>query len=251
MSPTEASLRAALRDGEGEGVDADVIITRALRLRLERRRQWRTAAASLAAAAVVGGIAVGISQTSGDDSAASSANARSEAGVNYNSSAGAAAGGGSGAAPAPTARAAAGAESSACPARPLPSTGPGGRTPGQLFARTPASIIVCGYLVSNGQSVVVGSTVRGATARRIATALESSELRGDSKLCKRGGPDYELLPRDSLGRPLDPVSLTPGCEAYAVTNGAVTRYVPVSSPVIGLIGIAAQVRPDQLVPPSR
>lgn len=237
MSPSEADLRAALREGEGDRVDPYDIIF-AVR---QRRAHRRTVLLSAAAAVIfVGGAAAGgAALLSGGNGSNGDTGAGGAGG-------GIAAGAGSvtsNAGPPISSRSAPHGDTVAKPdlrftpacvtpqVRRVP-TNNGSEPSGPLLTGPVKGFIVCTYPFFNGQSAQATApvVVSGAAARSLVTSLESTTAGPMPTSCpvitSTGHLMLTMAPVTPDGQRLAPLSATitaPACST-SITNGHTTRY---------------------------
>ena len=266
MSPSEADLRAALREGEGDGVDANDIIWSVRHTRARRRSMLLSAAAAVIVVAATAAGVTALVHGAGSPNGASGAAAQG----NGN-------GGGT---------AAAGSSSTSVPARTHPQPalpGGGAREPGMEIAprcgvlggpaspgraRASGSLVpgpvreffVCAYSNFPPPSPAMPPHVRitGPAARQIAESLRKLTANSMPPDCPEvsssGNTAINLLPISPTGRQLPDITVKIGLPACAttVTNGPITRYgwrLPPS--VKALLPRPGEPGTFQLVPPAR
>lgn len=226
MSPNEAQLRAALREGAGKGVDADLIIANAERYRRARRQRITYAAAAVVVAAFVGiGGTLLANSGSGGESAGSdagrAAGGRAPAARPSTASVPGPAQGRFGAAP----------KAAACPPAPTRVVAPVGTGPaqaGRLLPTGVSTITACAYPAGGRQ--VRTAVLTGARAQALATTLNdgagtpTAPLRSCSASDQRAAR-IALLAADADGRRVPTVHVTVRCAHAVATNGLATRYL--------------------------
>lgn len=245
MSPSEADLRAALRDGEGDGFSADRVVIAAQRRRAQRRTRLLTTAASVVVVAAIGGGITAIARSGSNDQSGAS----------------------NGGAKGPLAE-----RSAAVAGTPVPAYGrsvtylgcpatfphyelPGGGSPGQfgsnsaLFSKPVTAAVVC-FDSSKLQPVTLA---RAQQAARLAESLESASPRPNPALCplKPALPTLAIVGYAVDGSVVGTVTATPsrGCSGGAVvTNGTAVRYdwtppADVASAITSALASQASVPP--------
>lgn len=262
MSPSEADLRAALREGEGDGVDANDIIWSVRHTRARRRSMLLSAAAAVIVVAATAAGVTALVRGAGSPNGSSGAAAQGNGGGN----------------------AAAGSSSTSVPARthPQPAIPGGAREPGMQIAPRcgafggPASpgrarasgslvpgpvraFVVCAYSNFPTRSAAMAPQVRitGPAARQIAESLRKLTATWPPdcpQVSSTGNTAINLLPISSTGRQLPDITVKIGLPACGttVTNGWITRYGWRLPPrVEALLPHAGVPGKFQLVPPAR
>ncbi len=243
MSPNEAQLRAALREGEDDALDrlnADAIIWAARRLQRERRRRVTAIAGGIAAAAIVGLGVSGIVALGGGGGGGKS----TEAGGGALSRTGApadSAGRGGAAAEQPDAVRPREATQLPCPNGPERFLLPGGGGTGQfggngpLFSTAVSAMTVCLYPIDGSAITTVLSTAQAAA---VAKTLEAAPVVRTPAICPDQQPpsgSVELLAVSPTGVAAKPVVITLGCPTNQVTNGTAVRYPRTLPPALGAL----------------
>jgi hypothetical protein len=247
MSPNEAQLRAALREGEDDAVgvvNADAIIWAA---RLEQRNRHRRVLAVVggaAAAAIVGLGVTGIVALGGGGSTPSQ---QANGGNSFNAdSAGGGATRGAAGGRVPAAATKGEARRVACPSAPERFLLPGGGGTGQfggsgpLFTTAVAAMKVCTFPANGSPSAHVLS---GAQARAVSRALEGAPATRTSAVCPGQQPpagSVELLAVSPTQVEAKPVVITLGCPTNQVSNGTAVRYPRTLPPVLAQLLPAAK-----------
>jgi hypothetical protein len=235
VSPSEADLRAALREGEGDGVDPHDIIFAVRQARARRRTVLLSAAAAVV---FVGGAAAGVSAL---------VNAGSPNGSGTNSVVGAsenaAAASGPHRAPQASANQAHNPPlepgfdiSTACakPAAASPTgSGSSADRSGQLLPGPVQRFIVCTYAnfagpqsTASAQPVVVTGPAASSLARSLRTATATAIPPRCPMVASTGNIALRLIPVAPGNRRLPPLIATVGLPACAsnVSNGVIIRY---------------------------
>lgn len=247
MSPSEADLRAALRDGEGANLDVDRIIAGGRAMRAQRRARVMTAAAVTVLVAGLGtGGALLINGSGGDSNSGSKAGG----GASFdqrkaNSQAGSVNGGAASLAPTNAAPGAGGAggvagaiPTAACPATLPDYRLPGGGSPGQfgadgpLFSRPVVSVVVCGYGTPSAATTARPHrlVLTDGAARTLVDSLEKAPRTKPSGACPflrtADAQAVAILGIAADGKVVDTVTTTVGDPACSVrvTNGTALRY---------------------------
>ncbi len=243
MSPNEAQLRAALRDGEGNRVDVDAVVASALRVRHARRQRLSAIAGAVIVVAGVAGGAALLGRGDHNSTTASSGerSVPSFSATSDRSAQPPAAAGGSDSA----------ATAIRCPAQLPRLLRPGGGATatfgggGALFAAPIAAAKVCAYLNgTGGDSQVLDAT----QATELAASVERAPASRGTRLCPNSTtgndpPAFVIFAVTAAGKRLPVVTATLGCPGL-VTNGSAIRYnwSPPSS-VSALITERAASRP--------
>lgn len=234
MSPSEADLRAALRDGEGDGVDPYDIIYAARQARARRR----TALLSAAAAVVfVGAGAAGIAAL-GNGGGSEGGGANSAAGDNQVSAVAsrpgtAPYGSANGVRNAPVEP---GTDITTVCTTPAASPTGSGKLAGRSEQLLPAPVktfIVCTYAnfagpqsTESSQPVVVTGPAARSLARSLRAAMAPAIPANCPMVASTGNVGLRLIPIAPDNRRLPPLLATVGLPACAsnVSNGVVIRY---------------------------
>ena len=233
MSPSEADLRAALRDGEGDGVDPYDIISNVRHARARRRSMLLSAAAAVVVAGTVAGVTALVHGTGPGSPSSATANGAATHGSMS--------GGGS--------TAASSRPAAEKPSRPglgrepgmqiAPVCGPAGASPadrahsfGSLLAGPVDEFVVCAHSIAAAPPTSVAHQVRitgqaaGLLAESIRNLTATSMPPGCPQVMSTGNPALDIVPITRAGKYLPTLTARIGLPVCSttVTNGRITRY---------------------------
>lgn len=234
MSPSEAQLRAALREGAGRGLDADAIIAKAERYRRARRQRLINGAAAAAVVCVFVGGGSWLAARTGDEQGGGSSGSAAHGAARTAVAQPPAAGGG---VAAPSARETSAPSATApvpgCPPTAKPVAVPDTGTTGRAAALLPtglSAITACGYSPDSAR-LQHSKVFTGATANGLAARLNRGSVSPvpSSRQCSTGTHHARrlvLFATAATGARPKTVQVTVRCTGVVATNGAVARYLP-------------------------
>ena len=241
MSPSEADLRAALRDGEGDDLDVDRIVAGGRAVRAQRRaRVMTTAAVTVLVAGLGTGVAL-LNNGNGDTGSSSKAGGGTSFDQRQTDSANGGANGGAGGSSVgipPKAAAGAAVADVRCPTTLPDYRLPGGGSPGQfgadgpLFRGSVVSVVVCAYGTPSAASTARPQrlVLTDGAARAVVDSLEKAPQTKPTGACPMlrtaDAQALALLGISAEGKVVDTVTTTVGDPACSVrvTNGTALRY---------------------------